>query len=339
MSWYHANGEDRSVVVSTRIRLARNLDKVPFPSRMSREASEEVLQKVASAVLDRQSGFTLYKMAELSDIEKRALVEAHLISAELLEPSLARGVLLNEDRTVSIMINEEDHVRLQVILPGFQPEAAWETADKMDTLLGESLTFAFHEKMGYLASCPTNVGTGMRASAMIHLPALTLTGSLGNLLNSVGKLGMTVRGLYGEGTEAQGNFYQISNQRTLGMTEEELLSRFTSVIRQLMEKEQAVRGRIAESGDAAVRDRVSRAYGLLQNAYILSGKEFMNLYSDVRLGQDLGFLPKASAHQDELLVTTQPASLCREEKAMLPAARRDILRAERVRDLLKGADE
>lgn len=339
MSWYQGSGEKRDVVVSTRIRLARNLDKIPFPSRMSKEESDKVLNEVASAVLDRQTGFTLYKMEDLSDMEKRALLEEHLISAELLDPTVTRGVLLNEDRTVSIMINEEDHVRLQVILPGFQPEEAWKIADGMDTLLGETLTFAFHEKMGYLAACPTNVGTGMRASAMIHLPALTLTGSLGNLLNSAGKLGMTIRGLYGEGTEAQGNFYQISNQRTLGMTEEELLTKFSSVIRQLMEKEEAVRSRIAESGDAAVRDRVCRAYGILQNAYVLSGKEFMNLYSDVRLGQSMGFLPAAKEDQDALLVNTQIASLCKKEGKLIPANERDVKRARVVRERLKGVNE
>ena len=338
MSWYQGTNAAPGVVVSTRIRLARNLKNIPFPSRMSKEESETVLKEVAAAVLDRQAGFTLYKTDDLSDMEKRALLEEHLISAELLDPSISRGVLINEDRSIAIMINEEDHVRLQVILPGFCPEEAWDAANRMDSLLGESLTFAFHEKMGYLTACPTNTGTGMRASAMMHLPALALTGSLGNLLNSVGKLGMSVRGLYGEGTEAQGNFYQISNQRTLGMTEEELLSRFASVIRELTEKETAIRGRIAESGDAAVRDRVSRAYGILKNAYLLSGKEFMNLYSDVRLGQSLGFLPEAAPDQDALLVTTQPASLCKEEGKLLSAAARDQKRAAAVRKGLKGVE-
>lgn len=338
MSWYDKVGKDDDVVVSTRIRLARNLDKVPFPSRMSREESEKVLNEVSAAILERNPDFTLYKMDDLSDLEKRALIEEHLISQELCDKRLHRGVLINSDRTVSIMINEEDHVRLQCILPGFAPEEAWDTADKMDSLLGESLTYAFHEKMGYLTACPTNLGTGMRASAMVHLPALTLTGSLNNLLNSVGKLGMTIRGLYGEGTEAQGNFYQISNQRTLGMTEEELLQRFTSVITQIMERERAVRQKMAEGENLAIADRVYRAYGILTNARSLSGKEFMNLYSDVRLGKNMGIIKEGPVHTSPLLVSTQVATLCKDAGAVLPVDKRDQKRAEIVRDYFKRSE-
>lgn len=336
MSWYEKIGAEQDTVVSTRVRLARNLAGIPFPSHMNEEQSLEVLSLVSGAILDRVPDFTLYKMEELSDLEKNILLEEHLISPELLRGSLHRGVLINGDRTVSIMINEEDHIRLQCILPGLDIDAAWDTADKMDTLLGESLTFAFHEKAGYLTSCPTNVGTGMRASAMVHLPALTLTGNLSNLLNAVGKLGMTVRGLYGEGSEACGNFYQISNQRTLGMTEEELLSRFTSVIRELCTKERDVREKLRESGNLSLEDRIGRAWGILTNARMLSGKEFMNLYSDVSLGKNLGILPDVPEHLTSLLVFTQPANLCKKEGKILPPERRDALRADFLRQFLKG---
>jgi protein arginine kinase len=339
MSWYNKPGKDDHTVISTRIRLSRNLDKIPFPSRMSAEQSENVLKTVSDAILERNRDFTLYRMDDLSDVEKRALLEEHLISRELLDTRLHRGVLINSDRTVSIMINEEDHIRLQCILPGFDPDEAFSIADKIDTLLGESVTYAFHEKLGYLASCPTNVGTGMRASAMIHLPALTLTGNLNNLLNSVGKLGMTIRGLYGEGTEAQGNLYQISNQRTLGMTEEELLHRFTSIITQLMDKEAEVRQKLRDSNDMVLADRVNRAWGILTNARLLSGKEFMNLYSDVCLGQSMGLLPKGSKHMTGLLVDTQPANLIKRAGSSLSATERDVMRAQIVRNYLKGDDQ
>ncbi len=336
MSWYSEKEKAQELVLSTRVRLARNLEDFPFPSRMSEAESLTVLNKVKDAILSRTRDFTFYEMKDLSELEKQCLLEEHLISRELCVGGLHRGVLLNKDRTVSIMINEEDHIRLQCILPGSKMNEAWDIADKMDTLLGESLTYAFHESIGYLTACPTNVGTGMRVSAMVHLPSLTKTGNFHQLLNSIGKLGMTVRGLFGEGTEVLGNIYQISNQRTLGMSEEELLERFSSIMKQLVEKEQDISEKILESGDLSTFDRIHRAWGILTNARLLSSKEFMNLWSDVSWGKFLGILSDGPQNLTELLVLTQSATLSREEGKFLSPSHRDKRRAELVRAYLKG---
>lgn len=334
MSWYTEKGADGDIVISTRVRLARNIKGVPFPPKMTDEDGEKVITLVRAA-LDKGAAFKDFKfvkMEKLSQNERLALIEKHLISAELSKKSGA--ALISPDERISIMLNEEDHIRIQCLLPGFNPEGAYDMANKIDSLLEESLSFAFHEKYGYLTCCPTNTGTGMRASAMVHLPALSLGGAAGALLNSAGKIGMTVRGLYGEGTEAYGYFYQISNQITLGISEEDILKKLRDVICEVAKKERRLRDGLSQN--AALRDRIMRSYGIMLNAYMLSSAEFMKALSDVKMGVEMGIIKNIPSETlNRLMVITQPAGLTLSGGGAETPEQRDILRAKLVQDELR----
>lgn len=335
MTWYLKDGEKNDMVLSTRVRLARNISNYPFAAKLGREDGEKIIRLVWDALAPISKDYTLYHIQKMSPIRQQALIEKHLISPDLTDGNLPRAVIINKDETVSIMVNEEDHVRIQCLLPGFQPEAAWETANRIDDLLGETLAFAFHEKYGYLTSCPTNTGTGMRVSAMIHLPAISVSGGISGLLSQASKSGMTVRGLYGEGSDAQGNFYQISNQTTLGMSEEALIERFSKVTASVMEVERSLRGKLAKDVPAKLADRIMRAYGVMQSAFMLSGRELINFISDVRFGIYLGILEKVPFELlTRLMVITMPANITGAASSMSPEER-DIKRAAIVKKTLK----
>jgi protein arginine kinase len=280
-------------------------------------------------------GAELVRMKDLTDLEKRVLVEKHLISPMLAEESRYGAVLLSKDESVSIMINEEDHIRIQVLFPGLQLEKAWQLANQIDDWLEKHLTFAFDDQHGYLTSCPTNVGTGIRASVMVHLPALAMTQQLSRLLPAITQVGLAVRGIYGEGSEALGQLYQVSNQVTLGQSEEEILSNLQGVVRQIIEHEHVARRRLQEVSPIQLEDRVHRSYGILSHSRIIDSKEAMKRLSDVRLGIDLGLIHGVSANvMNELMVMTQPGFLQQYAGQHLNAEQRDIRRARLIRERL-----
>lgn len=331
--WYISSGNNSDVVMSTRIRLARNLQEYPFPARLDVKGENQVCEKVRDALFGGNSHmkdeFAYIKMDSLSETEAVALAEKHLISPEFASERAGRALILNKDESVSIMLCEEDHVRIQVMTPGLDMEGAYETADKIDTLLDSALGFAFDENLGYLTQCPTNLGTGMRASVMLHLPALTACGQMGKLASTVSKLGLTIRGSYGEGSETKGDFYQLSNQVTLGISEKAAMDNLKSITMQLVERERNLRKEMI--GSAQIQDKIFRAYGVLKHSRMLSSSEFMELISLVRLGACEKLLDISQENINEVISAAQPASLILAKGENAEAQQRDISRAELVR--------
>ncbi len=323
-----------AVVLMTRIRLARNLAGHAFPGWCREAQRDEVLARCrealsASTPMKRSVNVTV---GELTELQKLILVERHLISRELSGSKHGSGLVVNRDQTVSVMINEEDHLRIQVLRAGFQLKKAWSQIDGLDSELEERLDYAFDSTLGYLTACPTNLGTGMRASAMMHLPALVISGQMEKVVRAVNQLGMVVRGLFGEGSDASGSIFQISNQTTLGETEEAILKRLGSVLQSIIEHELNAREKLLEIDSAKLFDKIGRAYGILQNCHQLSSSEAMNLLSLLRLGIDLGLFPEPTrAVTDRLLIEAQPGHVQVSARHDLESGQRDMLRAEKLR--------
>lgn len=330
MIWYKEK-QDNDIIVSTRVRLARNLEKYPFPNTLNDEGKKKVIDELKNAILESAStlskSFSYKGMAELSAYEKQVLSEKHLISVEMAKKNDG-GVLISEDENMSIMLLEEDHLRLQVILGGFHLKEAWELADKVDNVIEETANYAFSEEFGYLTACPTNTGTGMRASVMMHLPALTFTNNISRIISSASKLGLTVRGLYGEGSKAYGNLYQVSNQVTLGLSEEEIISNLENIAEQIERLEKNAREKL--SGDE-IADKLWRAYGTLKYARSVSSQEAKALISEVILGKNMGIIDtEEKTPLISLMVETEPALIMNGEK-MTPEER-DKKRGELLRE-------
>lgn len=340
MPWYIEMGPMGDVVMSTRIRLARNFKDYPFITKMSREQAQEIVDKCSNALIERPSAISgemkLYKMEDMGVVDKQILVEKHLISPNMLAYGSGSAAIISNNENISVLINEEDHLRIQCLFAGMQLDEAWQLSDKVDDLIEETIEFAFDENLGYLTCCPTNTGTGLRASVMLHLPALSLSGQLSNMLASITKLGMAVRGLYGEGSEGVGNLFQVSNQVTLGVTEAETIGKLKSIVAQVVSTERNVRKSLEESNGPMLSDRVWRAFGILQNAQIMSSDEFMRLISDLRLGLSIGIINSVSIEKlNELMVNIQPASILKVYGESLTAIERDQMRAKLVRETLK----
>jgi len=340
MPWYIEMGPQGDVVTSTRIRLARNLKDYPFIVKMNREQAQEIVGKCSNALIEMPSAISkemkLYKMEDMGIVDKQILVEKHLISPNMLAHGSGSAAIISSNESISVLINEEDHLRIQCLFAGMQLSEALELADKVDDLIEESLEYAFDENLGYLTCCPTNTGTGLRASVMLHLPALALSGQLSNMLMSITKLGMAVRGLYGEGSEGVGNFFQVSNQVTLGVSEAETIGKLKSIVNQVITNERNVRKSLEESNGPMLSDRVWRAFGILQNAQIMSSDEFMRLLSDLRLGISIGIIKNVTIEKlNELMVNIQPASILKIYGEGLSAIERDQMRAQLVRESLK----
>jgi protein arginine kinase len=275
-------------------------------------------------------------MDTLSTLDKQILVERHLISREHAAKNAGSGLVLNRDETLCVMINEEDHMRMQSLRPGLQLRQAWSAIDQVDSELERKLEYAFNPDLGYLTACPTNIGTGIRVSAMLHLPGLVLAEQINPIIQSVNKLGLAVRGLYGEGTEALGNVFQVSNQMTLGESENAIVERLEKVLAQIIEHEENARGTLLEKKAKMVFNHIGRAYGILANAHSISSKETMNLLSLMRLGVDVGLFSGVDRSLvDELFILTQPAHLQKQHTEKLSAEERDLLRADMVRERLK----
>lgn len=338
---------ETDVVISSRARLARGLADFAFPHRISPETAEQVIHGVALALRDPEFGARfgdteLVRLAELAPVDRWMLVEKHLASPGFVTSNQIspehKALVLSADERLSIMVNEEDHLRIQALCPGLQPAAAAELADDADSLLEKTLDFAFSDRFGYLTACPTNVGTGLRVSVMLHLPALVLLGRAKDILTAVTRLGLTVRGLFGEGTESVGHLFQLSNQVTLGHSEADIVNNLESVTRQVLDQERTARHQLCKQMAVAVRDRVSRAYGILRHAYSLGGEEAMRLISDVRLGWELGYLDGLTGRLlSELMVKARPAYLAKRSGRQLSPAERRELRASVVRRALQEA--
>ena len=322
------------VVISTRIRLARNLKDFPFPCKLNSQGREKVIEKVRDAVKNSNSSvasdFSFIKLSELSSTQSVSLVEKRLVSPEFISDSDGRALLLSKDESFSIMINEEDHIRLQVITKGLSLEQAYDTADKLDTLLDENLDFAFDEKLGYLTQCPTNLGTGMRASVMLHLPALEKSRAISRIAGNLSKLGLTIRGAHGEGTEPKGALYQLSNQVTLGISEKAAIENLRSITEQLVAQEKQARERLCASID--IQDTISRSLGILRSALVISHEEALKLLSNVRLGIVSKQIKGVKTETiDRLMTAVEPATLSVNMKKNLSAHERDIERARLLR--------
>lgn len=334
--WYEKAGSCGDVVCSTRVRLARNLRQFPFPARATEKQREAVEEKVKDALLSGNSilskEFRFLPLESASEEEAVSLVERHIVSPEFISDRQGKALLISEDESISIMINEEDHLRIQVLKEGLSLKEAAETADRIDTLLSETLDFAYDPEFGYLTQCPTNLGTGMRASVMLHLPALTENGAMPRISSNLSKLGLTIRGTYGEGSKSIGGLYQLSNQITLGLSENEAIENLRSITTQLMEEERKARSRMSEN--IAWQDKIDRAAGILKTARVLSSSEFMELLSYIRFGLSTGVLQGVTTEElNALMVNAQPATLMAKAGKQLDENQRDVLRATMAREL------
>lgn len=320
-----------TIAQSSRVRLARNYADIPFPQRMKDEDYQHIIERTENALIGED--YTVKRMAQLSRNARGCLVESHIISPELAEKDAA-AVLINEEKTVSIMVGEEDHLRVQALLPGLQLKHAMELADHADCTIERAERFAFDREWGYLTACPTNTGTGMRASVMLHLAGLSMLSKTGEVIHAVSHLGLTVRGLYGEGTEASGHLYQLSNQVTLGRTEEEILQLISDTAEQVVGRERAARQALMERDRVQLEDKLMRSYGVLTSARLMTNKEFMNRLSNARLAADLGFIDVTQGELTRLMNEVQPATMERNAGQELSERERDHLRAQIIRKTL-----
>ncbi|MCK5410521.1 MAG: protein arginine kinase [Gemmatimonadota bacterium] len=346
-AWLRTTGEDHEIVLSTRVRLARNLQGFPFSLRGAREDRERVLERVREVLPSTRllAEATLWEMSELDPIDRRLLHERHLVSRELIGPDdgpapAGSALALNAEGPCGLMINEEDHLRLHTLCNGMDLEAAWKHVDALDEELGGMLPFAFHHEFGFLTCCPTNVGTGLRASVLIHLPGLVLTKEINKVLQGIAQVGLTYRGLYGEGSEVVGNFFQISNQTTLGKSEDDLVDHLREIVGQVIEYEKRARAVLLREAPSVLEDKVWRAYGILRHARSLAFDEMMNLLSGVRLGLTLKLLRTPRVRTlNEIMIFAQSAHLERRAGRTLDEGDADVFRAALVRELFFTDEE
>lgn len=345
------SGNETDVVITSRVRLARNVDGLPYPYKLNDDRALLVAKKVYESLEKKRNSenetesydykdndYNLYRVESISDIDGGVLREKHLISSDLLENKKYGAAIINESETVSVMIGEEDHIREQCILQGFNLPEAYKRVNAVDDEISKNVKFAYDPKLGYLTSCPTNIGTGMRASAMMFLPGLSITRNLEKCVGAVARLNMTIRGVYGEGSDAEGYLYQISNQKTLGVSEQEILASVQASIGHIADAELRARKDLFESKGVELRDRIMRSYGVLSNAYTLETKEFMELLAMVKLGAYYEFIKVSDLQRLEKLVTDgQPANILNlSGKKQLDAQSRDIFRAAYVAKTLKS---
>lgn len=336
--WLRGVGPVSDIVMSSRIRLARNLEPISFATRASNTSQREVLDMVKEA-LDKTSlkPSLLFEMSELTEVDRQFLLERHLVSREHIVQPHQKAVAIGSGEIISIMVNEEDHLRIQVMKSGLNLESAWSIIDSLDDELSQWLTYAYSSDWGYLTCCPTNTGTGMRASVMVHLPSLVMTKQINKVLHTITKLGLTARGFYGEGTEASGNFFQISNQVAMGRTEIELIENIDQILKQVIEHEQIARESLMTNNRVQLEDRIWRAFGILKHAKTISSGEALDLLSAVRLGVDLGLMDGLNRTTvNELFMFSQPAHLQKLEGKTLGARERDVKRAQLMRQRLGG---
>lgn len=336
--WYNEFGKDVDVVLSSRVRLARNLDGVPFPLAANEKQQEEVLDKCRGALLDKgdntleELDLKFIDLSKMEDYEKQAIAECHLISPQMINNDKRRGLILSGDSRVSIMINEEDHLRIQCMEPGFEIDKCFDTANKIDDHIEESLDYAFDKDFGYLTCCPTNAGTGLRASVMVHLPGYVLTGKFNELAASLSQLGLTVRGIFGEGSKGLGNIFQISNQLTLGVLEEDITERLNQIVSEVVSNERELRRLLYKNDKYKLEDRIMRSYGILKNAVIMSSDEAMKRLSDIRLGVSLEIIKDIKYETlNEITYSILPANIIKNYNTANEFSR-DLKRGEIIKE-------
>lgn len=336
-NWYLQNGKDSDVVISSRIRLARNLKDIPFPSKFSKEQAKKVLEKVKEITPSIGYGLKFIDLNDLDDITKISLVEKHVISPEFaMNKSKVGAIVINNEENICIMINEEDHLHIQVFSSGLDLENLKNLAIEIDEKLDNMLHYACHEKYGYLTSCPTNVGTAMKASVMVHLPALTMTSNISKILNVVNGFAMNIHGIYGEGTQSQGDFYQISNKQCLGITENDIIKNLNIITEKIIEQERMARKYLAKNS-IDLEDKVYRAYGTLAYATKLSSEECKKLLSYVKLGTDLGIIKELNDSKiSKLYLYNQPANLQKYIGKQLDVYEMEIRRPEVIKEIIKS---
>ena len=337
--WYIEKGPESDVVISTRIRLARNYKDFPFPQRADPEQLQTVILRTNEAIftgnLEMEKNFSFIDISKLSNIDKMILIEKHIISKELVSNQRESGVVISNDEKISIMINEEDHLRIQCLASGMQLEKAHDLCSKIDNLLEEKIEFAFREDYGYLTCCPSNIGTGIRASVMLHLPALTMTGYIRSILDACGKLGVAVRGLYGENTEATGNMFQLSNQVTLGKNEKDIILGIKNITYQIIEQERALRNELLKQNKTRFEDKIFRSLGILKSARLINTEESLKKLSDIRLGVEMGLINDVGIESvNSIMLAIQPGNLQKNTNDNLKPDERDALRAEIIRNYL-----
>jgi protein arginine kinase len=328
------------LILTSRVRLARNLVNMPYPHMLNEHQAGKVIDEVSSAIINSNSAiagdFSLIRFKEATPLNRVSLYEKHIVSSDLVNNYQRSAVVMNNKKDVSVMINEEDHIRLQVIYPGFKIKEAYEYASRLDDLMEEKLTYAFDGQLGYLTSCPTNVGTGMRASIMIHLPALTITKNISNILNTVSQVGMTIRGIYGEGSNVMGNIYQISNQVTLGLSEEEIINNLIAVTSKIISQEERTRELFYEKQKTELEDDIYRALGIMRYARTINTSEALNLLSRVRMGIEMGIIKDIEIKNiNQLIDNIQPATLQIIKGNEIDSRERDRERARILRETLK----
>ena len=336
--WLKGTGPSANIVMSSRTRLARNIDKIPFSNWANKKQLDDVLSIVKEAVANCNflKNAMFIKLKDLSEVDRLFLVERHMMSPEHAKDVEYKALVVDPKEMVSIMVNEEDHLRIQVIQSGLNLKECWRMLDEIDTDLSKKIAYAYSAKWGYLTACPTNTGAGLRGSVMLHLPALVFTGQIGKMLQAIAKLGLNIRGMYGEGTEAMGNVFQISNQVSMGMTEEDIVDNIDRITNQLISREDSTRKTIITKNKDALVDRVSRAHGTLKSAHIITSNETVTLLSAIRLGVDLGIVKNMDRRMvNELFILTQPAHLQKLEGKTLNSNERDIKRADLIRERLK----
>ena len=336
--WYEKSGIDGDIVISTRIRLARNLSEFPFPCKLQKRSANNVISSVRDAILSSNTNLSAYNFKyidpqKLDKINLVSFVEKHLLSPGFLANNLEKGLILSEDESISIMINEEDHLRIQVMNEGLNLDKTYEIANTLDTLLDEKLLFAFDDKLGYLTQCPTNLGTGMRASLMLHLPGLKQSGAMDKIASNLLKLGLTIRGIYGEGSEPKGDIYQLSNQITLGLSEKTVINNLKDIAKQIISQERFIRSEMTKHIETI--DVIHRSLGVLKNVRLISTNEFMKLISTVRLGISLGEINGISLDNvNSLIIKAQSAMLSKTAGQDLTAIEREQKRADLIRESL-----
>jgi protein arginine kinase len=345
-SWLSGQGPEADIVFSSRIRLARNVCDTPFPMQASPSQKKSFVAKVNKIYTKAKhlKDAEFYKSEDIDELDKQLLLERHLVSQEYIEPGEGKALIFTKDESISIMVNEEDHLRMQVLVSGFNLRSSWHKLSSIDDDLSKELSFSYLPDLGYLTACPTNVGTGLRASCMLHLPALILTKRINKILELLSRISFTTRGLFGEGTQALGDFFQISNQVGLGLSEDELIDNLIGVVNQVKAQEVDSRSILMRKHKLTLQDNVWRALGILKNARLINSKEALSHLSILSLGVDLGIIKDTDLAKknnsrellNELFIVLQPAHLQKIEGKPLTESQRDSIRAELLREKLSG---
>lgn len=336
MNWYIQNGKESDVVLSSRVRLSRNIDNLPFTTRCSKEDLKEIYDKLKERTPLIGYNLKFLSMSDIDSLTKQSLVEKHIISPDFAKTKIPyTAIIINEEENICIMVNEEDHIKLQVFTSGLDIDNLLNLAIEIDEKIETLIPYSYHEKYGYLTACPTNVGTGMKISTLVHIPGLNMTGNINKMLNVINSLGMNVRGIYGEGTKAEGDIYQISNNQTLGITEKEIAKNLNLISQKIIEQERIARKYLSKNS-LKLEDKVYRDFGILTNAKRLSEEETLDLLSSIKLGTDLGIIKELTDKKvSELMLYTKPANIQKKLGNKLSVIDQEVARCDIIKQIVK----